>query len=57
MAAIGWVERHWQGVVTDVGARKARCNLVLVAKATTILVGLEAARRRRREVVLTEGNN
>ena len=57
MAAVGWVEKDWEGAVTDTGAMKIRCSLALVAKATAMLVALEAARKRRRSMVLMEGDN
>jgi len=57
VAAVGWVEKDWEGVVTDAGATKIRCSSALVVETTTMLVGLEAARNRGRRIVLMEGDN
>ena len=43
--------------MTDTGAMKIICNSTLVAKAIAMLVGLEAARKRWRSMVLMEGDN
>ena len=57
VAAVGWVEKDWEGTVTDAGAMKIRCSSALVAETMAMLVGLEAARNRWRRRVLMEGDN
>ena len=43
--------------MTSTGAIKIRCSSVAVAEEMAVLVGLEAARERGREMMLMEGDN